>query len=201
VQFALVVVGGAGALLVLAGSVVGRRWGRLPGRTLSLSGALVAWLPVGLALVFPAGLLERAVLVGVSFAPLALSLGLYPLYTRRARTVAGVGIAALLGGVVLRGWAGGIGRSHLLAAVALTIVAWDAADRAVGLGADVGRGASTVDVALTRTGGSLAVGACATLIATGLYGLTPATVPVASLALLLATLLVGLLALYLGDTG
>jgi len=198
VQRTLVAIEALGVFVVLLSAVGRQRGHRLGGLSLLLAGGGVVGLALGLSTVFPAGLVERGALVSGMLGPVVLLLGLYPVRETLTRHFTGVGIALLVGAIVIRGWLQGIGQLQLLAAVALTLLAWDLAEQAVTLGRDVGRGARTVIVSLTHTAGSLLVGLFGVAVAAGIYGVPPSTLPLAALALLLAGTLVLGLALYLG---
>jgi hypothetical protein len=198
VQHTLVTVEALGVLLVLLSAGVRQRGHRLGGLSLLLVGGGVVGLTLGLSTVFPAGLVERGALLCGMLGPAVLLLGLYPFREGLTRHLTGLGIALLVSTVVVRGWLGGIGQLQLLAAVALTILAWDVSEQAVRLGRDVGRGTRSAVVSLAHTAGSLLVGLLGVTAAAGIYGVPPSKIPLVALALLLASALVLVLALFLG---
>lgn len=196
-QLGIVGIEGIGVFVVLASSVVRRYGHRLAGVVLLFVGSAISCLAVGLGVVYPAALLDRGVFVAGLLGPLAVLVGLYPLYARWARPLTGIGIALLVGALVLRGWLDQLGWEALLIGVLLTILTWDAAEHAITLGSEVGRDASTRAVSVRHTTGTLVVGVPAALVAAGFASMSSIAVPTSVLIGLLSAVLVLLFGLYL----
>ncbi|ELZ24111.1 hypothetical protein C475_12717 [Halosimplex carlsbadense 2-9-1] len=190
---AVVAVAGTGAGTLLLGGYLRFRGRRVVGLLALTAGLATVLVAVGLATVYPAGWVTRVSLVFGTVGPGVLAAALVPLRRSWAGRLVGLATALLVGAVALRGFLSGTGRVSLLVALAGVVVAWDAAEHAVGLGADVGRGAVTVGVSATHLVGSLSVGLVAVVAAVGLYAIGPSSVPLVSVVALLAAV-VGLLA-------
>lgn len=198
-QLTVVGIEALGIFMLLCSGLVRQRGRRITGLLLLITGSIIVCLSLGLSVVFPMGLIERGALIGGVFSPVLVLLGLYPLRVEWSRNLTGLGTALLSSSVVISEWVTQMGQVQLLLAVLLTVLAWDAAEQAITLGNDVGRGARTVAVSITHTTGSLAVGLLALTVAIGLYGRTPSSIPIAALVLLFGAVLLLLLALYFGD--
>lgn len=196
-QLTVVVLEAIGAFVLLGSSVARQQGKRASGLALLLAGSLLVSTALGLGAVFPVGPIERGALLGGLLGPVLVLLAVYPLWAPWSRLLAGLGTALLVCGVVVRGWLGPIGRIQLFGAVMLTILAWDAAERAITLGNDVGRGARTFVVSITHTIGSVAIGTVAIIVTIGAYRVAPETIPLGGAALLLGSIPVLLLSLYL----
>lgn len=103
------------------------------------------------------------------------------LASRRTRDL---GLAWLVLAAVLAGLRGA-GPGPLLVAGVAAVVAWDAADQAVGVGEQLGRAARTRRVEAVHAAGSLLVGLGGATVGYGAYRLAGGGTPVAALALLL----------------
>ncbi|QPV62724.1 hypothetical protein I7X12_18665 [Halosimplex litoreum] len=194
-QFALVAVVGVGSAALLFGAYLRFRGRRLAGSIALVVGLGIVLVAVGLAAVYPAGWVTRTALVLATGGPATLALGLVPLRRSWTGGLVSLATALLVGAVTVRGVLAATDRISLLVALVGAFVAWDAADHAVGLGADVGRGAATVGVSATHLVGSLAVGLAAVAVATGLYGVGPSSVPLLSVVALFTAVVVLLAAL------
>ena len=186
--FAVVAVGGAGAGTLLLGGYLRFRGRRLVGLLALTTGLATVIVAVGLATVYPAGWVTRVSLALGTVGPGVLAVALVPLRRSWAGRLVGFATALLVGAVAVRGFLSGVDRVSLLVAL-VGVVAWDAADHAVGLGADVGRGAVTASVSATHLVGSLSVGVVAVVAAVGLYAIGPSSVPLVSVVALLAAVL------------
>lgn len=195
-QVSIVGVEAMGAFLLLGGWVVRDREGRGSGYVFYLAGSLLVSLALGMSVVFPGEPIERAALVAGTVGPAIVLLAVSPLCTSCSHSLTGLGTSLLMGGVMIRGWLEQIGQLHVFVAVVMTILAWDTAEQAITLGNDVGRDARTVLVTITHTVGTLSIGAFAILVTAGVYGVTPATIPVVGLALLFVSIPLLLLAVY-----
>jgi hypothetical protein len=71
-----------------------------------------------------------------------------------------------------------------LGAVALSFVAWDCGEYAIGLGETIGRHGSTTKQELRHAGSSIAVGGCSIALGWSVISLSPAGVPVVALVIL-----------------
>ncbi len=197
-QFAVVAVDGVGAGALLLGAYLRFRGRRLAGSIALAAGFGTVVVAAGLAVVYPAGLVTRLALVLGTVGPGALAVGLVPLRRSWAGRLVALATALLVGAVAVQGFLAATGRVSLLVALVGAVVAWDAADHAVRLGADVGRGAATAGVSTTHLVGSLAVGLVAVVAAVGLYGVGPSSVPLVSVVALFAAAFALLAALAVG---
>jgi hypothetical protein len=142
------------------------------GVSVALAAAALGFAGVGLA---AAGALAPAG-VGV----LVLAVGLF----RASRRVVTVGATALFLGVLYAGARGGAPEPLLLGALG-TVVSWDAAEYAVGVGEQLGRDADTTRLTLVHTATTLAVGAVGAAVAYAVFLSVGGGQPVAALVLLL----------------
>ncbi|QLH78881.1 hypothetical protein HZS55_16985 [Halosimplex rubrum] len=197
-EFAVVAVDAVGTGCLLAGGYLRFRGRRLVAPLALSVGLVTVLVAVGLAVVYPAGLVTKAALVLGTLGPGVLAVGLVPLRRSWAGRLVALATALSVAAVVVRGFLAATGRISLLVALAATILAWDAADHAVGLGADVGRAGATVGASAAHLVGSLAVGVVAVVAATGLYGVGPSSVPLVSVVSLFVAVVVLLAALALG---
>jgi|GEM_PF-567712 len=193
--FAVVAVDGAGAGTLLLGGYLRFRGRRLVGLLALTTGLATVLVAVGLATVYPAGWVTRVSLVLGTAGPGVLAVALVPVRRSWAGRLVGLATALLVGAVAVRGYLPGIDRVSLLVALVGVVVAWDAADHAVGLGADVGRSAVTVGVSATHLAGSLSAGVVAVVAAVGLYAIGPSSVPLVSVVALFAAVVALLAAL------
>jgi len=197
-QFAIVAVEGIGTGALLSGAYLRFRGHRLVGSVALVVGLGTALVAVGLAAVYPAGWVTRLALVFGAAGPGVLAVGLVPLRRSWAGGLVAFATALLVGAVIVRGFLPETGRVSLLVALVGAVVAWDAADHAVGLGADVGRGAATVGVSAAHLVGSSAVGLVAVVAAAGLYGAGPSSVPLVSVVALFVAVVALFVALAVG---
>lgn len=171
---------------VAFGVAVRRRGGSVLGATVALAGAVAVLGAIGLGVALPSGRVERFEIVPGLLGVVLLTLGLVPVAEGRERRFVTAGAGALVVAVLTSGVLRGAPRVALLAALAATVVAWDAGERAVGLGEHVGRGTSTSSVELAGSAGSAVVGAVAVTVAVVVHSVGATGVPLAGLALLLA---------------
>ena len=119
----------------------------------------------------------------------AVTLGLAPLRSEGSRALvklgAGLVFIAVLGAGLFRLVAPGT----LLIATAGVVVVWDAGDRAISLGEQLGRVARTRRLEAVRAGGTLLVGGVAVVLAPVVGGLGSPGLPLAALAALLVAVL------------
>lgn len=184
-------------LSVLALGVEGRRRGshRL-GPVVALAGVGILLVALRFGLVLPSGIPERVVLLVGMVGTGTLALGLLLLRSRWSRPVAAIGAALVGAGALAAGALHEPSTVHLFGAVAATMVAWDAAEQAIGLGEQVGRDADTAVVELVHSGGSTVVGATAVGLAVGAASVEAVDLPIAGVVLLLSAAIVLVLALY-----
>ncbi|WP_327053264.1 DUF7519 family protein [Halomicrococcus gelatinilyticus] len=187
---------GVGLLVVGAGVALQANDRRIAGRVAALVGFGVGLAGLGLAASVPGGLFAQVVLATGLLGAYALSLGLYPVRRAWSRPLAVVGTALLVGAAALDSVLHGIPVPRLLASVTAALVAWDAAERAITLGEQVGRRARTATVELLRGGATATVGALACVVSLAAFGATPAVLPTATLALLLAVALLATTSLF-----
>ena len=142
------------------------------GVSLALAAAALGFAGVGVA---SAGALAPAG-VGV----LVLAVGLF----RASRRVVTLGATALFVGVLYAGARGGATEPILLGALG-TVVSWDAAEYAIGVGEQLGRGADTTRLTLVHSATTLAVGVVGTAVVYAVSHSVGGGQPVAALVLLL----------------
>lgn len=196
-QLIIVGIEAVGTVILLASSVARQRESHVWQLLLVFTGSSIVSIAIGLSVVFPGSLIDRGAFISGMLGPVLLILAVYPLRTTWSRPIAGIGTTLLLSSVLIRGWLEQIGQIHLLGAVMMTLLAWDAAEQAITLGNDVGRGARTAVVSITHTIGSLTVGIVAMTITTAVYGTTPTTIPPLAVAILLASISVLIVSIYL----
>ena len=102
------------------------------------------------------GLGARVALLGAATGVVALTAGL----VTRSRSWLSVGALGLLAGVLVASLLD-VTVAKVVVGGALTLVAWDLAENAIGLGTQVGRRASTARVEVVRVGVSAVVGTVA----------------------------------------
>lgn len=182
----------AGAL----GASLRRRGRRFLGGATGLLGVGGGLASLGLAATLPGTLgVQVAMTAGLTGVTLFV-LAVVPLRRGWSRGLALFGTVVLVGCVVLAVVLGAVGGPRAVGAVTASLVAWDAAERARTLGAEVGRGAATASVEVTRAKGALAVGLAGAGLALAAYGTTPAQLPAPVLAALLGAALVWMAALF-----
>jgi hypothetical protein len=138
---------------------------------LSLAFGAVAVVAVGLAAPLGGAVATLSVV--------ALAVGL----VRSSRAWLSRAAVVGVGGVLVAGVRGG-GPEALLVGLLGTVLAWDVADNAVGLGAQLGRETDTRRVEAVHTAGSLVVGAAGAAVGYGVFLVAAGGQPVAALVLL-----------------
>lgn len=178
------------ALAVLAGGFTLRHRGH---RAVGLAGVLVgavATLAVsGLALARTNGLDEALVTLPGVLGVAAVVLGVAPARGSGSRTLVKLGTAGAFLSVLGAGLFNVVPTRTLLVATAGTVVAWDAGDRAISLGEQLGRLAQTRRLEAVRTGSTLLVGAVAVALAPIVEGFGSPGLPLAALVALLVSVL------------
>ncbi|MDS0295933.1 DUF7519 family protein [Halogeometricum luteum] len=184
---------GVAGLVAAAG--VRRRGHPLLGGLLLLAGAGVGVAGVAAATTggeaLPARLVAGAGVLGVGL----VGAGVAPLRSNRAGALVTVGAAALTVAVVLAGLLTEAGATPLLAAMVAAVVAWDAGERAVSLGEQVGVAARTWPVEVGRTAATAGYGALVVAATLGVRGMGVTDVPLLGLLLLLCAAVASLVAL------
>lgn len=186
----------AGIAVLALGAAVVRRGLRSLGIGVGVVGAGVVAVALRFGFVLPSRVPEQFVLLAGMLGIAVFALGLLPVragWSRRLVTLgaAVVGFAALVAGALDQ-----TSTVSLFAAVTAAMIAWDAADHAIGLGEHVGRDADSAAVELVHSGASTVVGATAVGIALGATSVEAIDLPLSGLVLLLAAALVLMLALY-----
>lgn len=108
---------------------------------------------------------------------------------RSARRLVTLGAGAMLLGAILAGYAW-VPPWAVLVSVAATVVAWDVAENAIGLGEQVGRQAETTRAELAHAGGSTAVAVATAVGAYGVFRVVSGGQPATALVLTVAALVV-----------
>lgn len=191
----------AGISALALGAAVGRRGFRALGTGITFAGAGVVLAALRFGVVLPEGsphadIPEQVALLVGMVGLAVLALGLLALRSKGSRLFVTLGAAVVGAGALTAGALGETSTVSTFAAVAATMVAWDAAERAISLGEQVGRDADTAAVELVHAGGSTVVGAAAVGVAVGATSVGEVDLPVAGLALLLGAGIVLMLALY-----
>ncbi len=188
------VVVACGLALVPAGAAVGGRGHRLVARGLSVVGVAVsiAALVGTVALSPPLAVLLPTLSSGVGL--IALSFGLHFVSGSAARSIALAGLTLVFLAIVANAVVAGA-TWRPVAAVALVVVAWDGADRAITLGWRVGADAGTAAVELLGVATTAAVAVTGIGVAVVAARLPVGVPSVPGLALLLAAAVVLVLAL------
>lgn len=156
--FASALVGGvAVGLLAVLVDARARRPGRWLRVVVALGGSGVVLGALGLGAVAPLPPGERVLLVGSLLGPVGVGLGAVPLRAAWSRHLAGTGVAVLVVATLTRALVFETEPVRLFVALALALLAWDAAELSVGLGREVGRRARTERVEVARLLPSVAV--------------------------------------------
>lgn len=166
------------------------------GLVVTLAGAGIVLVAFRLALVLPAGIPERAVLLVGMLGTGTVAQGLLLLRSRWSRRVVTLGTAVVGASALAAGALRETPTVTLFAAVAATMVAWDAAEQAIGLGEQVGPDADTATVELLHIASSTAVGTTAVGVAVGAASVDGVDLPIGGVVLLLTAAVVLVLALY-----
>lgn len=142
------------------------------GSSLALASATVALVA--------ATLTARSAAVPAAAGVLLLGIGLF----RASRRFVTAGSAALFSSVLLAGVRGGVPEAVLLAALA-TVLAWDTADHALGIGAQLGREADSARLVVVHAAATLLVGAFGSAVCYAAYLAVGGGQPVSAVVLLL----------------
>ena len=180
----------AAEVIALAGVASGvwrlRAGDRLVGVAVATAGGLGALAAVGYG-VTAATQTTRV----LEFVPGALGLGLLvlglvPIRAGWSRVLVSAGAIAVGVGILTSGVVLDAGRLRLLAGMALLVIAWDAAEQAVNLGEQVGRGAESAAVVATHSTWSVGAGVLGVAAAVGVARLDVTGLPIVGVVLLLA---------------
>ncbi|MWV65276.1 hypothetical protein GRS48_10655 [Halorubrum sp. JWXQ-INN 858] len=173
----------------------GRAWLRgrsvvaLGGAGLALCGSLVVAVALVDAVLRPAQVTHRVVLLPGLLGLWVLAVALVPARFRWARGVVDAGVGLVFLGVLAAGFVRGASTTALVVATAATVLSWDAAENAVSLGGQVGadNGAATARAELVHAGAGVGVAAVAVVVVLGVARLGIDGLPFGALvALLLA---------------
>lgn len=155
---AALAVQGGGLVVVGVGVAGGRRGLRKLGAALAVVGAgAIVWGVVIFADAQHALSYTLRFLPGLVGVPLLVG-ALLPVRRSGSRLVCKLGTGGVFLTVVLTGLFQAVGELHVLVAAVATIVAWDAADNAVGIGEHLGRAATAWRLQATHTTGTAVVG-------------------------------------------
>lgn len=184
---------GVAGLVAAAG--VRRRGHAVVGALLLLAGAGAVVAAVA-AEATGAGALSERLVAGAGVAGVGLvGAGVAPLRSKRASELVTLGAAVLVVAVVLAGLLTEAGATPLLAAMVAAVVAWDAGERAVSLGEQVGVEARTWPVEVGRTAATAGYGAAVVAATLVVRGMGVTDVPLVGLLLLLCAAVASLVAL------
>ncbi|ELZ30944.1 hypothetical protein C474_10796 [Halogeometricum pallidum JCM 14848] len=180
---------------LVAAAAVRRRGHAVVGGLLLLAGAGGVVAAVAATATGAEALSERLV-TGAGVAGVALvGAGVAPLRSNRAGGLVTVGAAVLTVSVVLAGLLTETGATPLLVAMVAAVVAWDAGERAVSLGEQVGVAARTWPVEVGRTAATAGYGVVVVAATLGVRGMGVTDVPLVGLLLLLCAAVALLVAL------
>lgn len=184
-----------GVVLLGGGAAVRRRGHRVVGGALALAGVAAALGGV-VAVVSGDGALPARLVAGTGLAGVGVvGAGVAPLRSNRARALVTAGAAILTVAVVLAGTVTEIGALPLLGAMVATVVAWDAGERAVSLGEQVGVRAQTWPVEAVGTATTAAYGVAVVAVTLAVREANVTDVPLVGLLFLLCGVLAVLVAL------
>ncbi|MFC7157948.1 hypothetical protein ACFQPA_21245 [Halomarina halobia] len=196
-QLAAVGASFAGVAVLALGAALRRRGSRLAGLPVALAGlaASLAAVAVAVGVALTDGVTARGELVGLLGVPL-LALGLVPISRRAARRLISAGFALVVVGTVFSATVGGASTLSLLGSLVAAVVAWDAGERAINLGDQLGTDARTWPVELAHSGATAAFGCVSVALALALSEANVTGVPLAGLALLLGAAVTLMVVLY-----
>lgn len=178
------------SLAVLVGGLVLWRRGHRPVGIAGLGVGTVAWLGVlGVAISQTSGLDEMIVTVPGVVGIAAVTLGIAPVRGNGSRMLVKLGAGAVFVSVLGAGLFRLVAPQTLLVATAGAVVVWDAGDRAISLGEQLGRVARTRRLEAVRISGTLLVGAVAVVLAPVVEGFGSPGLPLSALAALLVAVL------------
>jgi hypothetical protein len=179
-----------GGLAVLAlGATLFRRGYRLLGGAAAALGGIGAVGAAGIAVTTAGPLAAVIVTLPGAVGVLALAAAVIPLRGSGSRWLGKLGAGAAFVAVLAAGLFQLVTLRTLLAAGVGTVVAWDAGERAINVGDQLGRLASTRRLEAVRAGGSLLVGAVAVGLGTVAAGVGSPGLPLSALAGLLVAVL------------
>lgn len=125
-----------------------------------------------------------------------IGLGLSWVRLLPSRPLVTVGAACIASTALISGVVDETPALSVIVAVAATAIAWDAAEQAISLGEQVGRGTDSTGVELAHSGASAVVAAVAVATAAAVKAIGTTEVPLGGLVLLLGAAIVLLVALY-----
>lgn len=180
---------GGGLLAVGAGTTLHRRGYRVPGIVLAIAGGIA----VAAAVVVFVGESET-LSVTLQFLPGLLGLplvvaALLPVRGHGSCNLVKLGTGGVFLSVVLSGLFLAVGDVQLLLAAAATIVAWSAAENAISVGEQLGRGATAWRLEAAHIAGSALVGLAGVAAITLVRGVAATGLSLASFTLLFVALL------------
>jgi hypothetical protein len=185
VQRRVLVVAVAGTVAFAAGVTTWRRGLPVVGGLVAVGGAAVVLLAVALAVTRPALNVHRLELAPGVLGLWVLAAGVAPVRRGRERLLVAAGTGLVFLAVLTSGVVRTSDLPSLLAAGALTVLAWDTAENAVSLGRQLGEAARTDRAELVHGAASALVAGCAVLLALGVHRLGVEGLPFAALAALL----------------
>jgi hypothetical protein len=181
---------------LLVGAAAAHRRGRAVVAGLLLLAGVGGLVGGVVAVVTGPGTLPTRLVAGTGVAGVGvLGAGVAPVRSDRARGLVTAGAAVLTVAVVLGGVLTDVGALPLLGAMVAAVVAWDAGERAVSLGEQVGVRARTWPVEVTRTTATALYGGAVVGATLLVRGLNVTDVPLVGLLLLLCGTVAVLVAL------
>lgn len=185
VQRRILAVAVAGVVAFAVGAGAWRRGHPLVGAVLATGGAVVALYGLALAGTRPTAHVHRFELLPGLLGAWLLAAGLAPVRVGWERRLVATGSGLVFLAVLTSGLVRTTSLTSLLVAGALTVLAWDAAENAVSLGAQMGSRARTRRAELVHSAASALVAAVAVLLALSVHRLDVDGLPLAALAALL----------------
>jgi hypothetical protein len=178
-----------GLAVVVAGTALTRRGHRVAGSVVAAVGVATALGGVAAAAATTNGFDELLVALPGACGVAVLGVALAPVRGGGSRTAVKLGTGLVYVSVLAAGLFRLAPLQTLLVATVGTVVAWDAGDRAIVLGKQVGRVARTRRLEAVRSGTGLLVGALAVVVAPVVVGAGTSGLPLSALAALLVAVL------------
>jgi len=187
---------GVGLSVLAVGLWTARSWSRLAGTVVGVVAGLILLVAPALVWVESGDLLTQVQVAPGVVGVTLVALGVIPLRGSGSRWLVKLGTALVLLTVLLAGVVARPGLSTLLVGAVATVLAWDAGEHAIGLGAQLGRRATTWPAEVAHVGASAVVGVLVLLSGRVVGGLGSPDLGLGPFVVLLTGLLALTAALY-----
>ncbi|ELY92671.1 DUF7519 family protein [Natrialba taiwanensis] len=184
-----------GLTLLIGGGLLRRRRYRLVGSAVTGFGFIVATVALGASVTLSLPLSPLLILLASGSGTLLVTLGVFPVYGRFARSFTTAGVALVFAGVTATALIDGAPLWRSTVAVTMVLLSWDTAERAVTLGERVGGAAETRSVELAGAMASSGVALIAIILTIAVSRIPAIGSSIGGLALLLVATTTFLLAL------